>query len=64
MIRVSSEEASSGRDKGEVRFGDQSEDEMVQDSHVVCGGMFFEASLIFMQRDMARVMQAFFDVPV
>jgi len=55
-VWVSSEEASSRGDKREVGFGNESEDEIVEDRHVVSSGMVFEAGLIFMQSDIARVM--------
>ena len=56
MVRVSSEETSGSRDKGEVGFGDQGENEIVDNSHVVSCRMFFEAGLVFVQSDIARVM--------
>ena len=64
MVRVSSEEASSRRNKGEPRRGDQSEDEIVQDGHVVSCGMFFETGLVFVQGYIPGIVQAVFDTPI
>ena len=64
MVRVGSKETSGGRDKGELGFGDQSENEIVEGGHIMSGGMIFEAGLVFVQSDIARVMQTIFDLPV
>jgi len=64
LVWVGIKEASGGRDKGEVRFGDQSEHKIVEDGHVVSSGMFFETGLVFVQRDIARVMQIVLDVSI
>ena len=53
---VSSEETSGGGDKREVRFGNQSENEIVNDGHVVSCRMFFEAGLVFVQRNIPGIM--------
>ena len=64
MVRVSSEETSGGRDKRELRFGNQSEHEIVEDSHIVSSGMFFETSMVFMETRIAWVMKVVLNLPV
>jgi len=64
MIWMSSEVASSRRDKEEVGLGNQSEDEIVNDCHVVSSRMFLEAGLVFMQSNIAGIMQTVFDLPI
>ena len=61
---MSSKETSGRREKGEVRFGKQSEHEIVQDGHVVSCGMFFEAGLVFMQGHIAGIVKAIFNLPI
>ena len=39
---MSSEEASGGRDKEEVRLGNQSENKVINGGHIMSGGMFLE----------------------
>ena len=64
MLWVSSEETSGGRDKGEIRLGNQSEGEVINNCHIVGSGMFLEAGLVFMQRNVTGVMQVIFNLPV
>ena len=64
MVWVSSEEASGRRDKGESRFGEQSENEIVNAGHVVSRRVFFETGLVLMQRHIAGIMQAILNAPV
>ena len=64
MVWVSGEEASRRRDKGEIRHGNQREDQIVNDRHVMSSRMLFEAGLVFMQGYISGIVQAVFDVPV
>lgn len=53
---MSSEEASGGGDEWEIGLGNQSQDEVVNDGHVVGSRMVFEAGLVFVQGDIAGIM--------
>ena len=61
---MSSEETSSGRDKGKIGFGNQGQDQIINDGHVVSGGMLFEAGVVFVEGDIAGIMQTILDLPV
>lgn len=56
MIWMSSEETPGRGDKKEVRSGNQAKHEVIDNGHHMCCGMFLEASLIFTQSHIARVM--------
>ena len=56
MVWMSSEVTSCGRDKEEVGLGDQSENEVVNDCHVVSSRMFLEAGMVFVQGHIAWIM--------
>ena len=64
MVGVSGEETSGGRDKEEVRLGNQGKHQIVHDGHVVGSRMLFEASLVFVQSDIPWVVQAVLNTPV
>lgn len=64
MVWVSSEETSGRGDKREIRLGNQSEDEVINNCHIVGSRMFLEAGMVFMQRNIARIMQIVFNLPV
>ena len=53
MLWMSSEVTSGGGDKEEVGLGNQSENEIVNDCHVVSSRMFLEAGMVFVQGHIA-----------
>src|SRR5215211_3238518 len=61
---MSSKETSSRGDKREGRFGDQGQNQIVNNRHVMGCCMILKTGLVFMQGDIARIMQRVFDLPV
>ena len=61
---MSGEVATGGGDKEEVGLGNECEQEIVNDCHVVSSRMFLEAGVVFMQSHIAGIMEAIFDLPI
>lgn len=61
---MSGEEASSRRDKRKLGVGNQGQDKVINNGHVVSRGMVFEAGVIFTQGHIAGIMQSIFNLPV
>ena len=58
-------EVPSGRwNKSEIGVSDQAQDQVIDDCHHMCRCLFREAGLVFMERDIAGIMQSIFDLPV
>ena len=63
-MRVSGKEPSGGGNEREVGGGKECQNKIVNNGHVVGSGMVLEASLIFMQGHITRIVQGVFDPPV
>ena len=61
---MSSEKASGRGNEREIRFGQDAEDQVVEDCHAVSSRTLFETGLVFLQSHISGIVQAVLDLPV